>query len=122
MDFHGQSAAEITPGMARKIKTRMKNRRTVAQSMVENRWMLDVPLPLSAADVLDCIVLRDAVESVARNEALDDVFTWSCSASRKYTAKSTYDHLSRGAPNSRSVMVSGKAMRCPDARISCGMP
>jgi hypothetical protein len=64
--------------------------------MVENHWMLDVPLPLLAADVLDCVVLWAAVESVPYNETLEDVFTWSCSASRNYSAKSTYDHLSKG--------------------------
>jgi hypothetical protein len=85
--------------------------------MVENHWMLDVPLPLLAADVLDCVVLWAAVESVPYNETLEDVFTWSCSASGNYSAKSTYDHLSKGGtqfPLSDGIWKSNATPRCKD--------
>jgi hypothetical protein len=92
----GRTAAEIAPLVTARIPARRKNKRTVAEAMRENRWMLDIPVGLSDEGCFQCVKLWLALAEVQCNEAVQDKFTWKGSASGKYTARETYDMLCHG--------------------------
>jgi hypothetical protein len=85
--------------------------------MAENHWILGITSPLMDVEALECVALWATVQRVSCNEDLEDVFTWSCSKSGRYTAKATYDHISREGtqfPLSDGIWKSKATPRCKD--------
>jgi hypothetical protein len=89
----GRSVRHIAPLILQSVPTRTQNRRTVAQALVENRWVDDIQGELTAEAARQCVQLWACINLVDRDIEEDDVLSWSCSANGVYSAKSTYDML-----------------------------
>jgi hypothetical protein len=79
------------------VPTRRKNSRLVAEALVGNRWLSDVDLELSLEGYTQCIRLWEEIDAVPRNDQDSDKFSWTGSASGKYTSKDTYRLLCQGS-------------------------
>jgi hypothetical protein len=89
----GRAMTNYAPGITLHVKTRIKNSRTVAEAMYENRWVGDINGSLATRGTRECLALWVAVQGVQRDATVPDAFSWPWSGSRKYTAKSTYEML-----------------------------
>lgn len=93
----GFTAAEIAPEVVDLIPTRRRNRRTVADALLDSSWVDDIQGQLSEAGCVQCLRLWVLVSSVHRDEAQPDRFTWAGSATGLYSAKTTYSMLCQGS-------------------------
>lgn len=98
--IHGYSVADIAPILLTTVHARVINTRTVQQALLNNKWMEDCQIEISFMAQLQCMHLCHAVATVDRRETEKDVFTWTCSSSGQYSAKSVYSSLCSGWPKS----------------------
>ena len=89
--IQGRCAVDIAPGITLHISTRIKNARTVAHALQENRWLLDIKGNLATLGARECIRLWLAIAKVVRNDARPDRFLWPWTAMGEYSAGSAYD-------------------------------
>jgi hypothetical protein len=72
----GKHALNFAPSIAKKIKTRAYNSRTVAQAMIDNSWCLDLKGALTDTESFECVRLWVAVQATVRDVDAEDVFHW----------------------------------------------
>jgi hypothetical protein len=94
--IHGRAVREIAPMVWDVVRTQCKNKRRVSEAMHNHRWVNDVRGTLNFAGVGQCLDLLDAVCTLERDANSPERFSWSCSATVKYTASSTYRMLCHG--------------------------
>ncbi|KAM0911282.1 hypothetical protein ACQ4PT_013589 [Festuca glaucescens] len=92
----GRAAEDFAPGLLLTVSTRARNMRTVAQALVDNRWLSDIPGTLATRGAREVIALWVAVNNIQRNVNTPDVFKWPWTSSGQYSAKSTYTMLMHG--------------------------
>lgn len=97
------------------METRIRNSRTVAQALTDERWVLDVQPQASFGALLQTVHLRHAIATVQRDVQMDDTFAWPHDPSGKYMARSTYTRLNQGAirsPTATAIWRSWAPLKC----------
>jgi hypothetical protein len=79
-----------------RVSTRKRNRRRVADAIVQDAWVGDVNINISIEGWLQCINLWEAFDSIHLDASRPDSFRWAGSPSGEYSAKSTYKMLCQG--------------------------
>jgi hypothetical protein len=87
---------EIAPEVAALVPTRRKNVRKVSDALVEDSWLSDVSGELSIEGWMQCTLLWEQLGRVPRDDSRPDQITWKGSASRRYSARETYNMLCMG--------------------------
>ena len=105
----GKSVNDIAPAILQLVPMRTRNRRTVQEALVDNRWTLDMVGELPLEGFVQCIELCAAILQVERNIEEEDLFTWPCSSSGQYTAGSTYERLCQGGERFATAVCIWKA-------------
>jgi hypothetical protein len=72
----GRSTTDIAPLVVKKVKTRAKNARTVAQGLHDDLWTRDIVGTISQAEAHECFLLWNAVHEVQLDEGTEDRFSW----------------------------------------------
>jgi hypothetical protein len=91
--INGLTASEIAPLVADSVASRTKNRRRVAEALLQNSWTRDVGGGISLEGWLQCIALWEAIDLVHMEASRPDRFRWTGSPTGKYSAKITYKML-----------------------------
>jgi hypothetical protein len=78
------------------VSTRTKNRRMVAEALVDSSWLSDVEGDLTIEGCLQCVRLWEEIDRVPHNAMEPDSFSWKGSADGRYSAKDTYMMLCQG--------------------------
>lgn len=95
----------MAPLIIAKVATRIQNRRTVQQALINESWESDIQEGLSNTALIQFFNLRQAIASVQRNLEAPDTF--SCpTASSVYSVRSVYQYLCQGlqpSPTASSI-------------------
>ena len=113
--IHGFSVREIAPALVVGVETKIRNSRTVAQALEDERWALDVQPQTSFGALLQTVHPRHAVATVQRDVHMEDTFAWPHDPLGIYTASSTYDRLNQGAvrsPTAAAIWRSWAPLKC----------
>jgi hypothetical protein len=94
--INGLTATDIAPMVVVSVSTRKKNKRRVADAIVQDAWVGDVNINISIEGWLQCINLWEAIDSIRLDASRPDRFRWTGSPSGEYSAKSTYKMLCQG--------------------------
>jgi hypothetical protein len=94
--INGRSVDDIAPEVAALVPTRRKNMRKVGDALHEDVWLSDVSGDLSIEGWMQCTQLWEQIGRVPREESRPDQIIWKGSASRRYSAKETYNMLCMG--------------------------
>ena len=97
------------------VPTRAINKRTVEQALSASSWLEDCQLGFSFMAQLQLMHLIQAIGTVPRDSEGADEFTWPCSSSGSYSARSTYDRLCVGhtrSPMATCVWRSWAPLKC----------
>ena len=94
--IEGRSVSEIAPAVFQLVPVRRRNSRTVQEALMDSRWTLDLVGELPMEGFVQCVELCAAILQVERDIEVEDQFTWPCSSSGQYTARSTYARLCQG--------------------------
>ena len=97
------------------VHARVINTRTVQQALLNNKWMEDCQIEISFMAQMQCMHLCHEVATVDTRGTEQDVFTWTCSSSGQYSAKSVYSSLCNGWPKSplaKCVWRSWAPLKC----------
>lgn len=97
------------------VKTGRENCRTVSDGLQKNNWILDISEVLQPAGYMQCIQLWVAISKVQRKIEVPDKFTWICSSSGEYMARSTYRYLCLG----HTDFAAAKCIWRPSAPLKC---
>jgi hypothetical protein len=89
----GRTATDIAPLVVGRVSTRCKNRRTAAEGLEGNRWLLDIQGDLSDEGRVQCVRLWALIQSINRDVSEPDKFTWKEARSGVYSARATYRSL-----------------------------
>jgi hypothetical protein len=92
----GERIIEIAPEVLAVVRTRCKNKRLVADAIPDSNWLLDVRGQLSTEGYLQLIRHWIRLRGFTLQVGEADHFTWTGSASGRYTAKETYSILCQG--------------------------
>jgi hypothetical protein len=92
----GKSISEIAPLVVEAVPAKIKNKRTVAEAMVDQTWTRDVRGGLSLLGQFEFFLLVDALLQVVLTQE-EDVHVWRLDASGQYTSKSTYRAFFNGS-------------------------
>jgi hypothetical protein len=115
--IHGRAATDYAPGITLHVKTRIKNSRTVAEALLDNRWIGDINGNLATRGARECLALWVAIQGVRRDNEVPDTFSWPWAGGGTYTAKSTYDMLVQGSVRFQLADAIWKAKATPKSKL-----
>jgi hypothetical protein len=69
----------------------------VAEGMLEDAWVADIRVTLSADGIAQCMQLWLAIREVQRNEQMEDRFSWPWTESGMFSTKSAYLAMCHGS-------------------------
>jgi hypothetical protein len=113
--INGSSVGDVAPLVLQAVHTRQRNHRTVAQGLLQNRWILDISDNLQAEGRAQCVRLWVAVNNVQLLGDRPDEFSWLGSVTGQYSAKGTYELLCQGSIRSATAICiwnSGAPLKC----------
>lgn len=114
--IHGFAVSDIAPRLVERVDTRTKNKRTVAEALLDKKkGALDFDPVTSFMSLLQEMHLRHAITTVHRSNAVEDEFTWPADPTGMYTTKSTYDRLCQGlvrSPTAQSIWRTWAPLKC----------
>jgi hypothetical protein len=113
----GRVAEDFAPILSLTVSTRAKNSRTVAQALVENRWLLDIPGTLATRGAREVITMWLALNNIQRDYNTHVHFSWPWSSSGKYSAKSTYCMLMQGGERSQLGEAIWRSKATPKSKL-----
>jgi hypothetical protein len=115
--FKGRSVGDLAPAVVSLVKPRAANSRTVADALLNNRWIMDLSGVLSGHGAVQCIQLWAALRSFDRDPDAADIFSWPWSSSGCYSARSTYRVLSQGKVRAATNDCIWKSWASPNCKI-----
>ena len=113
--IHGFAVMHIAPLVFAMVQTRVVNKRMVQQALSDNSWLVDYQLGFSFMAQIQLMHLIQAIGTVPWDAEGADEFTWPCSSSGSYTARSTYDRLCVGytrSPMATCIWRSLAPLKC----------
>jgi hypothetical protein len=105
---NGVSILDIAPSVFWVVPLRVRNRRTVAEGLLDSSWVADVSSPLDVQGIAESVRLWLAINNVVRDATIPDSFSWPCAANGVYSAKDTYIALCQGNIRSATASCSWK--------------
>jgi hypothetical protein len=84
----------------------------VAEGVLEDAWVTDIKVALTAEGVAQSVRLWLAIREVQRDEEQEDLFSWPWTASGQFSSKSAYQAMNQG----------GEYFRMPEAIPSAKAP
>jgi mannosylglycoprotein endo-beta-mannosidase len=94
--LEGSCILDIAPEVWNAVSLRRRNKRTVQEALVNDRWTRDILGELSPEGFLQYVQLSIAILNVDRDQEEQDLFSWPCDASGVFSASSTYKRLCEG--------------------------
>jgi hypothetical protein len=91
--IHGVAIRDCALIVFESVGLRKRSRRTVREGLLDHAWILDVGAVLDPEGIEQCLLIINAVNMVEIDTSVQDQFSWSCSATSRYTASSTYNML-----------------------------
>ena len=95
--LHGHRIEELAPHIFTMIPKRTTNRRTVADALLNSRWVHDLQGIFSWQVLQEFLLLSVVISSVTVQSGVPDRHFWRLSASGQYSAKSAYDATFQGS-------------------------
>ena len=111
------SAAAITPSIAARVRTRVRNTRKVHQALVDNRWVLDDASEWQEREAQESILLWMVIARVNRNLGAEDEFSWPWCRSGSYSARSTYRMISQGRTRFQLAQPIWRSLATPKSKL-----
>jgi hypothetical protein len=106
---NGVSILDLAPSVFWAVPKRVRNRRTVAEGLLDSSWVADVSSPLDVQGIAESVRLWLAINNVVRDATIPDSFSWPCAANGVYSAKDTYIALCQGNIRSATASCTWKA-------------
>ena len=113
--MNGLAVADIAPTILPLVPTRVQNKRTVGQAMVDSTWEMDINGEPPFMALIQLMHLRVATMDAYHDPQATDTFTWPWDASGQYTARSVYRALHLGlaiSPTYECIWRSGAILKC----------
>ena len=121
--MNGLAVEDIAPAILPLVSTRVQNKRTVGQAMVDSRWEMDINGEPPFMALIQLMHLRVVTTDAYRDPQVPDTFTWPWDASGQYTARSVYRALHLGlatSPMYECIWRSGAILKCKKICMASG--
>ena len=112
----GRSVGSIAPHLFQFISPRITRKRTIAEALVQKRWIRDIQGGLSVSALRDYIRLWHALNRVALSGE-PDRFRWKWTTSGDYTASSAYRAMFIGIVRTPAVQRVWKKLGASTGQI-----
>jgi hypothetical protein len=93
----GLRIEDLTPHIFALVPTRITNRRTVAEGIVEMAWIRDLRGTITWDVLSDFLTLSEVIADYSINVGVPDKHIWKFSPIGQYSSKSAYDMLFLGS-------------------------
>jgi hypothetical protein len=93
----GLRIEDLTPHIFALVPTRITNRRTVAEGVVEMAWIRDLRGTITWDVLSDFLTLNELIADYSINVGVPDKHIWKFSPTGQYSSKSAYDMLFLGS-------------------------
>jgi hypothetical protein len=115
--LNGSAVGNIAPSVLQLVGTRCRNARTVQIALIHHKWIEDMVGPVTPAAAAECVRLWIHISELdgQRNAQDEDVFSWPCSSSGSYSAKTTYQRLQLGSIDfaaADAIWKNGAPLKC----------
>jgi hypothetical protein len=93
----GQRIEDLAPHIFALVSTRIANRRTVAEGLVEMAWIRDLRGTITWVVISDLLTLSEVIAEFSLSDGVPNKHIWRFSSSGQYSSKSAYDMLFLGS-------------------------
>jgi hypothetical protein len=93
----GLRIEDLTPHIFALVPTRIANRRTVAEGIVEMAWIRDLKGTITWVVLSDFLTLSEVIADFSLSVGVPDKHIWKFSPTGQYSSKSAYDMLFIGS-------------------------
>jgi hypothetical protein len=93
----GQRIEDLTPHIFALVPTRIANRRTATEGIVEMAWIRDLRGTITWAVLSDFLTLSEVIADFSLSDGVLDKHIWKFSPTGQYSSKSAYDMLFLGS-------------------------
>ena len=86
----GHTIAEIAPNLVKSVHKQTAKRRTVAQALLNGKWVEDIKGALTVQILVEYLQIWDLVDGLTLQQDVPDQFRWKFTQSGLYSSKSAY--------------------------------
>jgi hypothetical protein len=113
--INGVTVVDLAPTVVGAVGACQRNRRSVAEGLLNDAWVSDITMVLPAQGVAEAMGLWLAIREIELQPDMQDSFGWTGATSNQYSAKETYAALCQGSIRSATVSCTWK----PWAPLKC---